>query len=125
MKSIFSAFTVLIPLFAFANDVQKDPILLEIVANEDGCVRNYADDKIYLNSDRIQSKNGLIYIDLNGREGIVVPYLRFDENGEYFIAAEISRNYCPLGHMTYRKDRKCYVEGCPYYCGNPSDVNKS
>ncbi|NGX46333.1 MAG: hypothetical protein K940chlam2_01523 [Chlamydiae bacterium] len=119
-KVILVLATLLLPTLAHAEANPTDPVTAKVIANAAHCVRACIGEKIYLNPERIHASNGRIYIDLNGEEGLVVPYLQYDSEGEYLLAHERIREFCRRGHSTNRRDRKCMVSDCPHYCGNPN-----
>ncbi len=72
-----------------AMQVEEEEVFRKILANDVACVRAYQEDKIYLQAERILPTEHGVYLDLNGRDYIVLPQLHSDAEG-CFVPLKLS-----------------------------------
>ncbi|MBM3192285.1 MAG: hypothetical protein FJZ63_06530 [Chlamydiae bacterium] len=93
---------------------RQETILSEITANQDVCVRDFTEDKIYLNHSRILATSDGFFLQLNSENYLPIPLLYADQHGYYIpIRDEWSLRYwtCPVcGRENSVWTKKC--SGC-------------
>ena len=105
-----------------ATDVCDDEVIHQIVANHNTCVIGYAEEKIYLNPNRIYPTEQGLYLDLNDIDYVLLPSLNSDFNGCYVrpVSEALTKhpilNTCPGCGREYFLT--CKNENCPLYQRN-------
>ncbi len=97
---ILRYFYVLATCTCFAHDVSDtsdDGIIHQIAANQNTCVIGVAEEKIYLNPNRIYPTEQGLYLNLNDVDYVLLPSLNSDHNGCYVrpVCKRQILNICP------------------------------
>jgi hypothetical protein len=77
-----------------------DALIAEIVANDE-CIAEYAEEKIYLKSERIIPTNEGLFLNLNHRDYIPLRTLNSDDNGCYVQCRFLKPSICPNCRREY------------------------
>lgn len=119
LKTILFVFCSIFCISCFANmDVLEinDAALNEIIANGHACTDGVADDKIYINPDRIIPTREGLFLNVDGERFIPIPLLHSDSQGCYIkpIARIRVTKPCPhCGWEIVSGAFKCRNPDCP------------
>lgn len=115
LRKMLTLIAVLASSIGFAQDAKENPIINEILANEENCVVGCSEDRIYLNPSRIHLTEQGLYLNLNDADYVLLPTLNSDNNGCYVSDNRVQAKkwQCPYCHYWWDYGKKCTNPDCP------------